>query len=91
MMVELCSASIVRYCSPDDMPRIRLTHKFAAFIAGVDLRHLKAGASLDVTPSQALVLINGGWAAPENTRRASKTATKKVKEKRPRGTRRRSG
>ena len=73
------------------MSRVRLTHKFASFIAGVDLRHLKAGASLSVTPSQALELIHGGWAIRENSRSSAKTGTNKVIAKRGRGARKRAG
>ena len=74
------------------MPRVRLTQKFATFIAGVDLRHFKAGASVNVTPSQARELINGGWATAGNEKNTSDTGTKKkLKTKRLRGTRKPSG
>lgn len=51
------------------MPRVRLTQKFATVIAGVDLRHFKAGASLNVTPAQARQLIDGGGHTREYAKR----------------------
>lgn len=91
LVVEVSFAATVRYSAVPIMPRVRLTHKFAAFIAGVDLRHLKAGATVDVTPSQARELVNGGWATPQDAPSASKTPAKNVKTKLKRRTRKRSG
>jgi hypothetical protein len=77
------------------MPRVRLTKKFATFIAGVDLRHAKAGDALDVSPQQARELIADGWAEPDDSKqqraaaKAKPTSAKPTNAKRPRSTRKR--
>jgi hypothetical protein len=67
------------------MPRVRVTRKFVAFIAGVDLRHAKAGDALDVTPEQARVLIADGWAEADDFEQQS-SPTKAKPTRRTRGT-----
>ena len=60
LSVELCFATVVRYFAAVDHDRaFDWTTKFATVIAGVDLRHVKAGASLDGAASQARELIGG--------------------------------
>ena len=44
------------------MVRVRLTRKFADFIDGVDLRKVKSGDALNLSPEEARILIAEGWA-----------------------------
>ena len=46
------------------MVRIRLTHKFAERLNGVDLSHLHVGDISDLPSSAAAMLISEGWAEP---------------------------
>ena len=42
--------------------KIRLTHKFAELINGIDLSKFHAGDTLDLSPAEAQILMAEGWA-----------------------------
>ncbi len=44
--------------------RIRLTHKFANLINGVDLSKVHEGDTLELSAEDANMLLAEGWAAP---------------------------
>jgi hypothetical protein len=62
------------------MVRVRLTRKFADFIDGVDLRKVKSGDALDLSPEEARLLIAEGWARADASEK--KITPKKKKPKR---------
>jgi len=44
------------------MARVRLTRKFADLIDGIDLSRVKTGEVVDVSPTDACLLVAEGWA-----------------------------
>lgn len=62
------------------MVRVRLTRKLANSIDGIDLRKVKAGDVVDVSPDEARILIAEGWGRADDSEQ--KHAPKKGKEKR---------
>ena len=44
--------------------KVRLTHKFATVIDGIDLSAFQQGDEIDLSPREAEMLVAEGWAAP---------------------------
>jgi hypothetical protein len=66
------------------MVRVRLTRKFANFIDGIDLRKVKSGDALELSPDEARILIAEGWGrADDSERKHAPKKTKKKKGRRP--------
>lgn len=61
------------------MVRVRLTRKFANFIDGIDLRKVKSGDALDLSPDEARILIAEGWGRADDSEQ--KHTPKKIKKK----------
>lgn len=61
------------------MARVRLTRKFANLINGIDLSHRRPGDVLELTDSEARMLILEGWAtASDAGLRKRKLIQKKI-------------
>ena len=50
--------------SPVEVAPVRLTHKFAESIDGIDLSQREVGERLPLTSRDARILIAEGWAEP---------------------------
>jgi hypothetical protein len=61
------------------MVRVRLTRKLANSIDGIDLRKVKSGDVVDVSPDEARILIAEGWGRADDSEQ--KLAPKKIKNK----------
>jgi hypothetical protein len=46
------------------MNKVRLTHKLADVLNGIDVSHVKPGDVIDLPPRDADLLIAEGWAFP---------------------------
>ena len=53
---------------PEEVLPVRLTHKYAQAIDGVDLSERHVGDRLPLTPVKARLLIAEGWAEPARAR-----------------------
>lgn len=49
------------------MAKVRLTRKFAEMLNGIDLSHASVGQEIDLSRSDAELLIAEGWAQPIDT------------------------
>lgn len=65
-----------RVTEGDAAVKVRITRKFAEFIDGVDLRELRVGDVVDVSPPDAALLLAEGWA--QRTEAADRVPTPRM-------------